>query len=396
MTVAPVTADVLYDPFDEAIHLEPYAAYRRLRRDFPLYRNERRGFWALSRFADVVRAARDPVRFSASRAEFRADDGVFGIRDPDWIAGDTERHAVLHKVIAPHLGRGAAPRLEPVVRGIAEGFVDRAVSQRSVDFVEAVARPLPIAVICDLWGVPEDERETLAELNDGIWRREPGAMLLPTEVGDAYRGFRAAVERLVAREGFTGGILGALVRARQDGLISATEVVDISVLVPATGFKTAAALLASSVMQLAAHPEQQRLLAGDLRLAEGVVEEVLRFDPPVHWLPRVATTEVGWEHGTIPEGDRVLLLLGSANRDGARFHDPDRFDVTRPGRRHVAFGFGVHYCIGAILARLLAKSVLELLFSRVERVELAGPVERIYSSLGEREFEQLPVRFHAR
>jgi cytochrome P450 len=394
--VAPVAGDALYDPFDADVHLEPYAAYRTLRSDFPLYRNDRRDFWALSRYGDVVRAARDQRRFSASRSAFLEEDGVYGIRDPDWIAGDAPRHALLHNLMAPHLGRGAAAQLEPVVRGIARRFVERAVSQQSIDFVEEVARPLPVAVICELWGVPEREREGLAELSDRLWRREPGVMLLPAEVGDAYRQFRAALERLVAGRRDHDGILGALVRARRDGLISATEVIDISLLVPATGFKTAAALLAASVMQLAEHPEQQRLLAADLGRAEGVVEEVLRFDPPVHWLPRVTTTEVALEHGTIPEGDRVLLLLGSANRDGARFREPDRFDVTRPGRRHVAFGFGVHYCIGAVLARLLTTTVLELLFSQVDRVELTGPVERIYSSLGEREFARLPVRLHTR
>jgi cytochrome P450 len=396
MTVAPVAGDALYDPFDADIHLEPYAAYRTLRSDFPLYRNDRRGFWALSRYDDVVRAARDQSRFTASRSEFREEDGVYGIRDPDWIAGDTPRHAVLHKLLAPHLGRGAASRLEPVVRGIVERFVSRAVSARSVDFVDEVARPLPIDVICELWGVPEGERGVLAELSDGIWRREPGVMLLPADVGDAYRGFRAAVERIIASRRDHDGILGALVRAQRDGLLTATEVVDISLLVPATGFKTTAALLAASVMQLAEHPDQQRLLAADLGRAEGAVEEVLRFDPPVHWLPRVTTTEVTLEHGTIPDGDRVLLLLGSANRDPARFRDPDRFDITRTGRRHVAFGFGVHYCIGAVLARLLTTAALEQLFSRVDRVELTGPATRIYSSLGEREFASLPVRFHPR
>jgi cytochrome P450 len=388
--------DAFYDPFDAATHLEPYSAYRVLRSDVPLYRNERRDFWALSRFDDVVRAARDQHRFSASRDVFLEADGVYGIRDPDWIAGDAPRHSVLHKLMAPHLGRGAGPQLEPVVRGIAERFVSRTVSQGSVDFVDAVARPLPVEVICELWGVPEPARDELAELNDGIWRREPGVMLLPAAVGDAYRGFRAAIERIVAGRHDHDGILGALVRARRDGLISATEVVDISLLVPATGFKTTGALLAASVMQLAAHPEQQRLLAADRGRAEGVVEEVLRFDPPVHWLPRVTTTEVALEHGTIPEGDRVLLLLGAANRDGARFREPDRFDVTRRGRRHVAFGFGVHYCVGAVLARLLTTTFLELLYSAVDRVELTGPAERIYSSLGEREFASLPIRFHSR
>ena len=386
-----VAVGTLYDPFDAGIHLDPYEAYATLRREYPLYRNEQRDFWALSRYEDVVRAARDQVRFSASRSVFLEEDGVYGIRDPDWIAGDAPRHAVLHKVMAPHLGPAAG--MEPMVRGIASRFVDRAVAGETVDFVEEVARPLPIAVIFELWGVPESEREELVKLSDGIWRREPGVMRLPAEVGDAYRAFRAALERLTASRREHDGILGALSRGRRDGVLSASEVVDISLLVPVTGFKTTAALLAATVMQLALHPEQQRLVEAG---AEGCVEEVLRFDPPVHWLPRVTTTEVMLEHGTIPEGERVLLLLGSANRDEARFRDPDRFDITRRGRRHVAFGFGVHYCVGAVLARLLATTFLELLFSRVDRVELCGPVERIYSSLGEREFARLPVRFQVR
>jgi cytochrome P450 len=173
-------------------------------------------------------------------------------------------------------------------------------------------------------------------------------------------------------------------------------VVDISVLVPATGFKTTTALIAAALMQLARHPEQQQQMLADPARVEGVVEEVLRFDPPVHWLPRVTTTEVALEHGTIPAGERVLLLLGSANRDPARFRQPDRFDPSRTGRRHLAFGYGIHHCVGSILARMTARAVLERLCATAREFALDGPATRIFSSLGEREFARLPLRFTPR
>ena len=383
-----------YDPFELPDHLEPYGTYAELRRAAPLYRNAERGFYALSRHADVQRAAHDHVRFSASRPEVREADAVFGIRGPEWVAGDSPGHAVLHRLMAPRLGRAAAGDLERLVgRHVAER-VDRMVARREVDAVDELARPLPVALICDLWGFPAANRERLAELSDAVWRREPGLMALPPEVGPAYADFRAEVERIAAER--PRGVLGSLLAAARAGRISASEVVDISVLVPATGFKTTTALIAAALMQLARHPAQQRRLLADPARAEGVVEEVLRFDPPVHWLPRVTTTAVALEHGTIPAGERVLLLLGSANRDPARFREPDRFDPSRTGRRHLAFGYGIHHCVGSILARMTARAVLERLCATTREFALDGPAARIFSSLGEREFARLPLRFTPR
>jgi cytochrome P450 len=180
--------------------------------------------------------------------------------------------------------------------------------------------------------------------------------------------------------------------AERARLISHAELVDIGVLLIAAGMKTTSALIAIALQLLAHHPDQQRELAAEPGLIAGAVEETLRFDSPAQWFARITTCDVDTGHGTIPAGERVLLLFGSANRDERVHSDPDRFDVRRPAARHLAFGHGIHHCLAAALARLEAQVCLDVVLSRLRDLEVAGEARRAFTP-AERDLAHLPLAF---
>ncbi|MGH2946746.1 MAG: cytochrome P450 [Solirubrobacteraceae bacterium] len=381
-----------YDPLDLATHDDPYPAYRALRRDHPLYRNEDRGFWAFSRHADVARAAQDWQRFSAGpEGERTMVDGFWGIRPADYVAADNARHTVLRQVLRHDFSASAISALESQLREIARRLVDRIAEEESADFVTALARPLPARVLCLLAGLPLEDAPRIDAWNRALWHRTPGGTTLPDCLFAAEAEARERVEAL-SREPSPRAIMRTLREAERAGTISHGELVDIGVLIIAAGMKTSSALIATALQLLAEHPDQQALLAAEPRLAPAAVEEVLRYDSPTQFFARITTADVATEHGTIPRGDRVLMLFGSANRDERRYRDPERFDVRREPQRHLAFGHGIHHCIGAALARLEARVCLEVVLGRLRALAPSGEARRSYTP-AERELAFLPLTF---
>jgi cytochrome P450 len=382
-----------YNPLDAATHADPYPAYRALRRDRPLYHNEQHGFYAFSRYADVARAAQDWQRFSAgAQGERSMVDGFWGIRPADYVAADNPRHAAVRRLLRHDFSASAIAALEPQLRAIAGGLVDRiAQNGGSADFVTALARPLPARALCLLAGLPRADAPRVDAWNRALWYRTPGNTTVPDCVLTAGEEIGERIEAL-AREPSPRGVIRTLRDAERAGTISHRELVDVGVLVVAAGMKTSAALIAIALQLLARHPDQQALLAAEPRLAAGAVEEVLRYDSPTQFFARLTTTDVATEHGTIPRGERVLMLFGSANRDERRYHEPERFDVTREPQRHLAFGHGIHHCIGAALARLEARVCLEVVLRRLRELAPAGEVRRTYTP-AERDLASLPLGF---
>lgn len=360
-----MTLVLRFDPYDPATQRDPYPVYRRLRDEAPVYRDEERGFWALSRFEDVLWAAHEPARLCSG--EGIALEGHARSPFPNLITMDDPRHGQLRALVARGFTARPVAAFEDRVRELARTMLDACPVDEPVDLVPALTGPLPMTVVGDLIGVAPDDRVQFRTWADAIVHQD-------VDRPETVEAGRAAAGAVV---GYFGEIIAARRAARGDDLVSALvdaevdgesltdeEILGFCFLLIVAGTETTTNLLGLGVLALADAPDQQRMLAGDRALLGGAVEEMLRWGSPVQGLART-TTEPVERHGVeIPPGAKVQLLFGSANRDEREFADPDRFDATRSIERHVAFGHGVHFCLGAALARLEARVVFDELLAR--------------------------------
>jgi hypothetical protein len=285
-------------------------------------------------------------------------------------------------------------RLEDTVRAKTRSLLAPFLEQGELDIAEQVARPLPASIVCSLLGFPAADHGQLLEWFSRMIDKPPGQGELPPWVWDANREMRAyvheAADARVAnpRE----DLLTALVQAEGAGTVSRDELIGMSIFVFYAGIMTTAGLIANSINNLAASPDQRRLLVDDRALIPAAVEELLRYDAPVQSVSRVTTAEVTLHGVTIPEGDRVLILFGAANRDEARWERAERLELLREHKRHLAFGEGIHHCLGAPLARLEGRVILEEVLELMPGYEISGEIERLYAP-HERSIEHLPISF---
>jgi cytochrome P450 len=352
----------VYDPEDERTQDDPYPAYRRLRDEHPVYRQERLGFWALSRFADVHAALGDHATFSSAQGltwDTRAaeDAGVL----PMMVTTDPPDHTALRKLV----NRGLTPRrvgaLEAEIRRLVVDGITRLRRAGGGDVVADLAAPLPTAVIGAFLGVPPADRGPFHDWASAIVRGTSGAAY-HAEHHQAARALYGYFQGLIARRRAdpAGDLVSALIAADVDGEHLADEqILGFCFNLVVGGVETTTSLIANGMVLLAQHPGvHARLAAGPAGVA-GAVEEFLRLETPVQGLCRTTTRPVRLHDVTVPAGEKVLLLFGAANRDEREFVDPDRLDVERGVDRHLAFGYGAHYCIGAALARLMGRVVFE-------------------------------------
>ena len=378
-----------FNPYDPALHQDPYPVYRRLRDEFPLHYNEELNFWSLSRYADVFEALQKPDLYCSGKGitvglgEMPGDDKG-GI--PLLIMTDRPRHTELRALVS----RAFAPRrvaaLEPRVRSIARRLLDDFWEQKEADLVRDFSGPLPTIVIAELLGVPGEDQKWFKEKSTAIAQFDPAN---PRGIHPAAREAGPAVElagyftevleerRKVPRD----DLLSALLAAEIDGeSLTQRELIGFAFLLLVAGNETTTNLISNAAVQLDRHLDQRQQLLDNPALIPNAVEEFLRFDSPVQGLARTTTTEVSIHGRTIPENSKVLLLFASANRDERKIADPDRFDVTRAPNPHLTFGFGTHFCLGASLARLEARVAYEELLSRLPHYRLKDSrVERLCS-----------------
>ena len=359
-----------YDPYDPATQSDPYPSYRRLRDDAPVYHDERRGFWALSRFDDVLWAAHDPATFCSG--EGIALEGQARSPFPNLIVMDDPRHAQLRKLVSRGFTTRPVGAFEPRVRELATNMIDEVVARttagETVDLVPALTGPLPMTVVGDLIGVAPSDREQFRTWSDTVVHQDVDR----PETVEAGRAAVGAVvgyfsEIIVARRAApTDDLVSALIAASVDGeRLADDEILGFCFLLIVAGTETTTNLLGLGAIALATNPAERARLLADPSLVPGAIEEMLRWGSPVQGLARTTTRAVERHGVTIPEGAKVQLLYGSANRDEREFTDPDRFDVTRTIERHLAFGHGVHFCLGAALARLEATVVFEEMLRRI-------------------------------
>jgi hypothetical protein len=387
-------SDLHYDPYDPAICEDPHPTYRRLRDEAPLYRIERIGLFALSRYADVIAALRDPGTFSSAHGLFLDQHPDAFLKD--MLQTDPPRHDRLRKLVleAFTTRRVAAlePRLREIVRGLLDGFAERG----ACDFVAELAWPYPATVICELLGIPASDRERFRRWSYDLAtgpRRRDGSNRAATAAIYAY--FGDLLEERRRRPGRD--LVSALVAARLDGeALSEDDLRAFCFLLVVAGHETTANLLGNTVFELARRPDLRKELATGPELIPGAVEEFLRLEGPTQGLTRTVVREVEL-HGTkLRPGERVHLLFAAANRDERVFERPDELDVRRDPNPHLAFGHGIHFCLGAKLARLEMQVALEEVLARIPDFELACErVERLPSPLL-RGVERLPLAFEPR
>jgi cytochrome P450 len=386
-------APVHWDPLIQVD--DPYPVYRRLRDEAPLYHNAERGIWAYSRFEDVHSAARDHGTFS-SREGNDHDDG-YQLFEPagDLAALDPPDHERLRGAIRIAFSpSGIKTRFEPAVHLAARRLIDQFADRGSADLAGELARPLPGQMVCTWLGFPEEEHPQLLEWFGHMLDRVSGQQALPVSALQARDHLRDHIERAAAdrRVAPRDDLLNVLVQAEISGTISRDEIVGCCILLFMAGITTTSGLISNSLLHLDRFPDQQALLRREPQRMTAAIEEFLRFDAPIQTLMRTAARDVESYGMTIPEGAHVSLIWASANRDERRWQDPDRLDITRAPERHVSFGEGIHHCIGAPLARLEARIVLEELFARIPAYAVTGPIKRITTPT-DRGLESLPVEF---
>jgi cytochrome P450 len=386
-----LVADVEFDPYSLECLEDPYPVYRALLEDAPLYHSEKRGFWAVSRHTDVQRCARDWETFS-SRSGVDLSGSV-GLAGPGgFLDMDPPRHDQLRRIVRSHFTPKAVAALEDEVRRQVRVIGAEIRARGGGDLARDLARPLPLRLGCTLLGFPPADHGELERWFDPMVRRVPGTTAVPASARSAAEAMRAYIDDMAAQRARrpSDDLLSALVSAELRGELTVQERTGICVLLFLAGISTAAGLISTSLYLLEAHPAQRKALLREPATILAAVEELLRYVSPVQALARTATRPVELYGSLLPEGARLLLVFGAANRDPRRFADPDELQLGRKAERNLGFGEGIHFCLGANLARLQMRVVLDTLLPVMPEFSVSGPV-RWMSTPGDRGIESLPV-----
>ncbi len=390
------TSDVYYDPYDVSIEADPYPVYRRLREEAPLYYNETHDFYAVSRYADVERGLLDPKTFISGRggiielirAGIEMPSGVLIFEDPPV---HTMHRRMLSRVFSPR----RVAELEPKIREFCARSLDPLIGAGGFDFIADLGAQMPMRVIGMLLGVPEQDQEAVRDSVDRSLRTEAGkpmkvsADFVEGEMFAEYIDWRA--------EHPSDDIMTELLHAEfedETGTVrrlTREELQTYLTVIAGAGNETTTRLIGWTGKVLADHPDQRKELVDDRSLIPNAIEELLRFEPPAHHMARYVAQDVDVHGRTVPEGSIMLLLPGSANRDDRRFGDGDRFDIHREMGQPLTFGYGIHFCLGAALARLEGRLALDEVLDRFPSWEVDWDRARIAPTSTVRGWETLPV-----
>jgi cytochrome P450 len=401
-SVDPVDIATIFDPYDYAFHEDPYPVYAQLRGHAPLYHNADLGFFALSRHEDVVGAFRDNIRLSNANG-VSLDPTAYGphaSKVMSFLAMDDPRHARMRSLVQHAFTVRRIRELEPRIVELAREHLDIALAGSEFDFIAEFAGKLPMDVISEMVGVPADDRDHIRKLADAVMHRDEGVQDVPASAVTAALELVQYYTDMVGsrRARRTTDLTSALLDAQIDGdRLTDKEIIGFLFLLVVAGNETTTKLLGNAVYWGARNPEElAKPFANPARIPDWI-SETLRYDTSSQLVVRTAAEDIRYHGVTVPAGSQVLLLIGSANRDDRVFPRGDRFDIDRQDTGSLAsFGGGVHFCLGANLARLETRVALEELLARVGEYEVdeANSV-RVHSS-NVRGFARLPVRVRRR
>lgn len=356
-----------FDPHDAATRTDPFPTYRWLRANAPVYRLPGLPMWVLSRYADVERVFRDHETFASDPGGRRRGMSLVTMDPPD--------HGRVRQTVARAFTWRRVQHLAPRIERLCETLLDESAGR--CELVDAFANPLPVIVVCELLGVPTEQRKDMRRWSrDALRATVPTGGATPTpEQQQAGRGVLELREFLAGqlrarRTDPRDDLLTGLVELEAEGVISEQELEDFCALLLIAGHETTTNLIGNGAGVLAEDPGLFAALRREPARVPAFVEEVLRYASPLQRLVRRATRDVELCGERIPAGGLLMLLVGSANRDEARWPEPDRFDIERDTSGHLAFGLGMHSCMGASLARLEGRIAFETLLRRVSRLAL--------------------------
>jgi cytochrome P450 len=402
------SGSVEFNPFLPEFRENPYPFYHRLRSADPVHWSEFAGRWILTRYSDCVGVLRDSVRFSADPntwsgfSEFLAAQGGPGpmvqmqtkwmlLKDPP---DHTRLRTLVTKAFTPRVAEGMRPRVQAIV----DSLLDEAQSGGSMDLIAALAFPLPTIVICEMLGVPAADREQFQG-----WARDLARSLDPiitpeiiAAADQATLAFLDYFRLLVAkrRQDPQNDLLSGLIAAEEQGdRLSEDELLATAILLLGAGHETTMNLIGNGTLALLRNPDQLEKLKSDPTLIPSAVEELLRYDGSVQMTARTALVDVELGGKVIHKGVQAITVLGAANRDPEQFPDPDRLDITRQDNRHIVFGYGIHHCLGAPLARVEGQVAIATLLRRMPNLRLTGEPLEWRETVTLRGLKALPVAF---
>ena len=390
-------SDVYYDPYDVEIDADPYPVFRRLREEAPLYHNDKYDFYALSRFDDVERGLVDRETYISGRgailelikADIEMPPGVILFEDPPI---HTMHRGLLSRVFTPKKMNA----LEPKIRELCAQSLDPLVGAGRFDFIGDLGAQMPMRVIGMLLGIPEQDQEAIRDRADADLRTKPGQPMKYSQ--DRFVTGEAFAEYVDWRaEHPSDDLMTEMLHAEFEDETGTTrrltrdEVLTYVNVVAGAGNETTTRLIGWAGKVLADHPEQRQELVEDRSLVPNTIEELLRYEPPAPHVARYVSRGVTHYGRTVPEGSVMVFLVGAANRDERRHADGDRFDIHRDVGQHLTFGYGIHFCLGAALARLEGRIALDEVLQRFPEWEVDADNARLSPTSTVRGWETLPV-----
>jgi cytochrome P450 len=390
-------SDVYYDPYDVEIDADPYPVFRRLRDEAPLYHNDEYDFYALSRFDDVERGLADRETYISGRgailelikADIEMPPGVIIFEDPPI---HTMHRGLLSRVFTPKKMNA----LEPKIRELCAQSLDPLVGAGRFDFIRDLGAQMPMRVIGMLLGIPEQDQEAIRDWTDAELRTKPGQPMKYSQ--DRFVTGEAFAEYVDWRaEHPADDLMTEMLHAEFEDETGTTrrltrdEVLTYVNVVAGAGNETTTRLIGWAGKVLADHPDQRRELVEDRSLVPNAIEELLRYEPPAPHVARYVSRDVTHYGRTVPEGSVMVFLVGAANRDERRHPDGDHFDIHRDVGQHLTFGYGIHFCLGAALARLEGRIALDEVLQRFPEWEVDADNARLSPTSTVRGWETLPV-----
>ncbi|HJY84582.1 MAG TPA: cytochrome P450 [Candidatus Binatia bacterium] len=393
---------VEFNPLLPEFRANPYPLYYRLRAEDPVHRSTLTGFWVLSRYADVAMVLRDNRFSRKDSATFLGERFGAGpvqqVYSKWMLFRDPPDHTRLRNLVNKAFTPRAIENLRPRIQEIVDFLIDAVANVGAMDVMVDFAYPLPVIVICEMLGVPSADRDRFKD-----WSGDIARTLDPIQTPEMAERGNAVVQNVAEyfhaliserRRNPQEDMLSSLIAAEEQGdKLSEEELLATCILLFSAGHETTVNLIGNGTLALLQHPDQLAKLRDNPELIQSAIEESLRYDSPVQLTGRWVNEDVEIGSQVIHGGEMVLTLLGAANRDPVQFPDPDRFDITRSDNRHLAFGQGIHFCLGAALARLEAQLAIGTLLRRLPKLTRQTTTPEWREAFTLRGLRVLPVTF---